>query len=108
MATNYNFPPNSRYYGIDTATFQTPDGEQIAYLERRFIPGPEQFSLLQFYTVKQGDRLDNISAAVMGDPQAFWRIADANRAMNPDKLTAKPGRALRITLPQGIPGTTNA
>jgi hypothetical protein len=105
---NYNFPPTSRYYGIDTATISAPNGDQIAYLRRRFVPGPEQFSLLQLYTVKQGDRLDNVAAAMMGDPQAFWRIADANRAMNPEKLTAIPNRTLRITLPQGVPGTTNA
>ncbi len=106
MAT-YNFPITSRYYGIDTATLTTPDGQQIAYLLRRFVPDPDRFSLLQLYTVKQGDRLDNVSAALMGDPLAFWRIADANRAMDPAALTTIPGSTLRITLPLGIPGTTN-
>jgi hypothetical protein len=108
MATTFNFPPNSRYYGIATTTYTLHDGTRIAYLERRFLPDPDQFSLLQLYTVKQGDRLDNVSNAMMGDPLAFWRIADANRAMDPDELTATPGSTLRITLPLGIPGTTNA
>jgi hypothetical protein len=103
----YNFTMSSRYYGFDTATFQGPDGRQVSYLRRRFVPDPSQFSLLQLYTVKQGDRLDNVAAALMGDPQAFWRIADANRAMDPAALTATPGQTLRITLPLGIPGTTN-
>lgn len=108
MATTYNLPPNSRYYGIATLTYTAPDGTQIAYLDRRYVPDPDQFSLLQLYTVAQGDRLDNVSNATMGDPLAFWRIADANRAMDPNKLTAVPGSTLRITLPLGIPGTTNA
>jgi hypothetical protein len=106
MAT-YNFPPTSRYYGIDTATLTTADGRQIAYLRRRFLPSPDQFALLQLYSVNQGDRLDTIAAQFMDDATAFWRIADANAAMRPEKLTETIGRVLRITLPQGIPGTPN-
>jgi hypothetical protein len=106
--TTYNFPPTSRYYGIETAIFRKPSGEQVAYLRRRFVPDPNDFALLRLYTVNEGDRLDNVASAVLGDPLAFWRIADANDAMNPVDLTATPGRAIRITLPQGIPGIANA
>jgi hypothetical protein len=105
---NYNFPPTSRYYGIDTATLTTPDGRQIAYLRRRFLPAPDLFALLLLHVVSEGERLDNIAAKYMDDPTAFWRIADANAAMRPEKLTETTGRVLRITLPQGIPGTPNA
>jgi hypothetical protein len=107
MAT-YNFPPTSRYYGIDTATLTTADGQTIAYLRRRFVPQPNRFALLQLHVVTKGERLDNITAKYMDDPQAFWRIADANAAMRPEELTETPGRSLRITLPEGIPGPTNA
>src|SRR5438128_1916011 len=105
---NYNFPPTSRYYGIDTATLTTSDGRQIAYLRRRFLPSPDLFSLLLLHVVSEGERLDNVAAKYMDDPTAFWRIADANAAMRPEKLTETTGRVLRITLPQGIPGTPNA
>ena len=44
----------------------------------------------------------------MGDPEAFWRIADANSALRPQDLTRTPGRRLRITLPEGIPGVPGA
>ena len=107
MAT-YNFPPTSRYYGIDTATLTAADGREIVYLRRRFLPPPDQFSLLLLHVVSEGERLDNIAGRYMDDPTAFWRIADANAAMRPDKLTETTGRTLRITLPQGIPGTPNA
>jgi hypothetical protein len=53
------------------------DGRPIAYLRRRFIPQPEQFSLLMEHTVVQGDRLDNVVAQYLGDPEQFWRVADA-------------------------------
>ncbi len=102
-----NFPATNRYYNFETATLETPDGRTIIFLKRRFVPPPENFSLLQEYVVTQGDRLDNITARFLGDPEQFWRICDANRAMRPDELTETIGRRLRITLPEGLPGTPN-
>lgn len=94
----------SRYYRTEQTDLETEDGQTIAYLRRRFVPQPETMSLMHAYTVVDGDRLDLIAARELGDPQLFWRIADANRAMRPDALTEEPGRSLRITLPEGIPG----
>ena len=105
--STFNFPPTSRYYGIDTKQLTTADGRVIVYLQRRFVPAPDRFALLVEHVVSQGERLDNIAAQYIGDPEAFWRIADANTAMQPEDLTATPGRSLRITLPEGIPGTPN-
>jgi hypothetical protein len=102
------FPPNSRYAGIDTGKLTTVDGKTIVYLRRRFVPPPERFALLQEYTVVEGDRLDNLAAKFVGDPELFWQICDANAAMRPEELTEIAGRTLRITLPEGIPGTPNA
>ena len=101
------FPPNSRYAGIDTGTLAKVNGKTIVYLRRRFVPAPERFALLQEYTVIEGDRLDNIAAKYVGDPERFWQICDANAAMRPEELTELVGRILRITLPEGIPGTQN-
>ena len=103
-----SFPPTSRYYGIETATFETEEGRTLIYIRRRFVPPPERFSLLQEHVVVQGDRLDNITARYLGDPEQFWRVCDANAAMRPDELTEEPGRRLRITLPEGLPGVPNA
>jgi hypothetical protein len=102
------FSPTSRYYNIETATLETPDGRTLIYIRRRFVPPPERFSLLQEHLVVQGDRLDNITARYLGDPEQFWRVCDANRAMRPEELTETIGRRLRITLPEGIPGVPNA
>lgn len=107
MAT-FNFPATSRYYGIETTTMKTASGATVAYLRRRFLPSPDRFALLQEHVVVDDERLDNITAKYMDDPEAFWRIADANAAMRPQELTETIGRRLRITLPEGVPGATNA
>jgi hypothetical protein len=106
MAT-FNFPPTSRYSGIATASM-TVNGQTVVYLTRRFLPSPDSFAQLQIHVVTSGERLDNIAAQYMNDPEAFWRIADANGAMRPEELTETIGRRLRITLPAGIPGPSNA
>jgi len=100
------FSPTSRYHGIDTATLETSDGKTVIYLRRRFVPAPERFALLQEHVVTQGERLDNITAHYLGDPEQFWRICDANGATRPEALE-EIGRRLRITLPEGIPGLPN-
>jgi hypothetical protein len=102
------FPPTSRYHGIETVQLQAIDGHTVVYLKRRLLPPPEHFALLQEHVVTEGERLDTITAQYVGDPEQFWQICDANRAMQPDELTATPGRRLRITLPEGIPGAPHA
>jgi nucleoid-associated protein YgaU len=99
-----SFPTTSRYHGIATARFETPAGRVVVYLRRRFVPPPERFALLQEHRVQQGDRLDNIAARYLGDPEQFWRLADANGVLRPDELTETVGSRIRVTLPEGIPG----
>ena len=106
--TTYNFPPTSRYYGIDVATLKSGDGRTVVYVRRRFLPLPERFALVQEHVVSEGERLGQIAANYLGDSEAFWRIADANAAMRPEALTEVVGRRIRITLPEGIPGTPHA
>ena len=104
--TGSRFPQNSRYLGIPTATSQRPDGRAIVYLRRRFLPSPERLSPLEVHVVAQGERLDVIAEQSLGDPELFWRLCDANRAMRPEELTERVGRVLRVTLPEGVEGVT--
>jgi hypothetical protein len=94
--------PNSRYYGLGTASYTQPDGTEVRYLQRRIIPQPDQFSTMRQYVVVQGDRIDSVANTQMGDPLLYWILCDANAASDPDALVAEPGRVLRITLPAGI------
>jgi hypothetical protein len=98
----------SRYFSLPTTTYETPAGETIVYLRRRFVPRPEALAPLEEHTVALGERLDTIAAARLGDPEQFWRICDANRALRPEELTETVGRRLRITLPAGVPGAPDA
>jgi hypothetical protein len=98
------FPSTSRYHGIPLSTLTLPDGTTVAYVQRRFVPAPERFVVLVEHRVQSGDRLDNLAARYLGDPQQFWRLCDANRAVRPDELIETPGRALLVTLPEGVPG----
>lgn len=102
------FSTPGRYHNVEMAEYETPAGKKIIYLRRRFLPLPDKFELLQEHIVTEGERLDHITAHYLGDPTQFWRICDANNAMRPEELTETVGRKLRITLPEGIPGTPNA
>ncbi|MEP7272299.1 MAG: LysM domain-containing protein [Acidobacteriota bacterium] len=103
-----NFPPNSRYHLTGTSYVTMPDGRTIVYLKRRFSPPPETLALLEEHVVTQGERIDNIAVERIGDPEQFWRICDANAALHPRDLTQEVGRRIRITLPEGIPGASDA
>jgi hypothetical protein len=97
--------PNSRYTGLGTLTWTAPDGTVIRYLQRRLIPQPETYSILRRVAVVQGDRIDNLANAHLGDPLLFWVLCDANAASDPDALAATPGRTIGIPLGAGAGGS---
>jgi hypothetical protein len=98
------FAPSSRYYGLPTAQITLPDGRTSVFVTRRFLPPPDNFSVLQNHTVVSGDRLDNLAASYLGDAEQSWRLCDANGAMLPQALVTNVGTTLKITLPEGVPG----
>src|SRR4030095_13712248 len=102
------FSLTSRYFNITVTTLEIADERKVVYVRRRFVPPPERFELLLEHVVTQDERLDNITAQYFADPEQFWRLCDANGAIRPTELTETIGRRLRITLPEGIPGTLNA
>jgi hypothetical protein len=94
------FDPTSRYYTLPTATYPTADGRRILYKTRRFLPQGASMPLLAEVVVRDNDRMDLITYRTLGDPLQFWRVCDANDALNPFDLTAEPGHTLRIPIPQ--------
>jgi hypothetical protein len=100
------FLPSSRYAGVEVVTRVEADGRTVAYLKRRFVPQPDRFALLREHVVHDGERLDQLSAAYLGDPEQFWRIADANGAIAPETMTDDAGAIVRITLPADVPAMT--
>ena len=88
------FDPSSRYQPIGDTVYEAPDGRRYVYKQRRFPPvaGPGVQGIVR---VSDGERLDTVAVRTLGDPLQFWRIADANAAMNPFDLVI-PGTVLDI------------
>jgi hypothetical protein len=101
------FSDSSRYFGIARLEYRTADGRTIVYVRRRFVPPADRFDLIEEHIVTEGERFDTIAAQHLGDPEQFWRLCDANGAMEPEELQ-EVGRRLRITMPEGIPGPRRA
>jgi hypothetical protein len=94
------FPVSSRYYGIAIAKLERPGQREIAHLRRRFLPPAAASATLAEHVVTEDERLDNITARYLADPELFWRLCDANNALDPAELTSALGRRLKIPLPQ--------
>lgn len=94
------FSETSRYAGLPTAELTGPDGRTVRYVRRRFLPQGPAMPLLAEVAPADGERLDLIAARELGDPEQYWRICDANNAMNPFDLLDTPGRRLRVPLPE--------
>lgn len=86
----------SRYEGLPEAELTTADGRVVRYKRVRFIPDTP--GVLP-HRVAQEERLDLIAYQAYRDPEQFWRICDANRALRPADLTAEPGRVLLLPIP---------
>lgn len=93
------FSSNSRYFDVETTTTVAADGREIVHLRRRFAPQPDALSTIGRHVVAEGERIDNVAAAEVGDATAWWQLADANGASDPEELVGQPGTVLRVTLP---------
>ena len=47
-------------------------------------------AVLGYYRRQTSDRLDQIAARFLGDATQFWQVCDANGAISPDALAARP------------------
>jgi len=77
------FFPGSRYQNQPTYQVTLRDGSVATAVA---LPLPAAAPLVGFHKRRQGDRLDLIANHYLGDPTAFWRVANANNAMVPDAL----------------------
>lgn len=82
----------SRYQNTPTVQVVLPDGQVVTALTARFVPStPAGF----YHTFNSAERLDLLAYRYYGNPEKFWRIADANTEMDPEDLE-EPGRQLLI------------
>ena len=91
------FDANSRYAAQPLATWVDSQGRVRVYVTLREVPPPvPPQSFDRRHEVTDHDRVDRIAWKEIGDPQQFWRLADANGALHPDELTANVGRRLLV------------
>lgn len=93
------FDPTSRYANLPTLTFVTA-GRTINYAPARILPQSSALTMLGSSAPQPGERLDLLASRTLGDPLLFWRIADANDAMDPEALIGD-GAPLNVPLPTG-------
>jgi len=98
------FEHTSRYHALPTASLTLADGRVVAYKRRRFLPRGADMTALTEVEVGEGDRLDQLAARAFGDPEQYWRVCDANDAMNPAELVSEPGRSLVVPAPRAEAG----
>ena len=92
---------NSRYATAPTAVLREADGTTVQYLQRRFIPQSDDIDqIAQVDPARAGMRIDVLAARLLGDPEQYWRLLDANDGMNPfDFIDETAGAPLRIPHP---------
>jgi hypothetical protein len=92
-----------RYDGLEVASTLIDDGaggeREVRYLRRRQPPEPSVVPPLALHRVVPDDRLDLLSVRHFGDPAAFWRICDANTALDPDALVARDAEGSVVVVP---------
>lgn len=97
------FEPGSRYFNVANKSIGTTDAagnpRTITYKQRRTLPAPGTGTTLVEHLLRQGERLDNITARYLADPTQFWQVCDADIVLQPEELTARPGRLIKIPLP---------
>jgi hypothetical protein len=93
------FSERSRYAGQPLRERQMPDGRRAVYVLARLTPPPEALQVGARVAVTDSDRLDGLAYRHLGEPTAWWMIADANRATHPDEVLAETGRNVAIPLP---------
>lgn len=83
----------SRYEHVETKEHVADDGRVIRFKALRHLPDTPG---LTGHVVDDGERIDHVAFQELGDPERFWRIADANVVVDPRDLVAEPGRVIDI------------
>ena len=88
------FSKASRYFEIPDSIWVGPDGREVAYKSRRFLPRGATHGAVT--AVAQSERLDLVAFRVLKQPEQFWRLCDANAAMSPFDLVEPSGQVIKL------------
>jgi hypothetical protein len=94
------FFKGSRYERVAEVELARADGRTVRYKQTRFIPPTPSHTE---HVVHDAERLDRLADQYLRDPQRFWLICDANRALWPPELLERTGEAIGIPLEEPRP-----
>ena len=77
------FDANSRYAGLTRYAVKDRRGRYVMVVP---TPDPPGDPLLGYYRRRQGERLDHLANAYLGDGARWWRICELGDVMLPDAL----------------------
>lgn len=86
------FLDSSRYARVPQEVVTTRDGRAVAALVLRRLPPTTGDP----YAVRDDDRLDVLAHGRFADGTHFWRIADANTALEARALVAQTGDVVAV------------
>lgn len=86
------FLDDSRYAGLPTDTVLDAEGRPVEVVRLR----PLDTRSGRSHQVRDRDRLDLLAHEKLGDGRAFWRIADANSALDARALVEDVGDTVQI------------
>ena len=89
------FARSSRYAPVPEAFHVDELGRERPYKLLRVVPA---VPAPRTHRVAERERLDLVANRYFGDPEAFWRLCDANLALRPAELE-EVGRRIGVPLP---------
>ena len=92
------FGKSSRYYTLPERTWTDPQGREFVYKSFRLVPPPRERSDA-FTSVGQSERLDLVAARTVGRGDLYWKLCDANLALDPFDVIKDGGSRLWVPEP---------
>lgn len=90
------FLRGSRYAAVPDLGGTDGWGREVRYKAIRLAPPA---AATEHAAPRPGDRPDHLAHRALLDPEAFWRLCDANDVPWPDDLVRDPRRRLRAPAP---------
>lgn len=94
-----DFALSSRYAGLVLRRRTAADGIVQTFLPRRIVPPPGRFTAFGQRRLSGSERIEDIASEAYGDPELYWRIADALPLEDPADLLGQEGRRIPLPLP---------
>jgi hypothetical protein len=87
------YDPNSRYLGVPS--YQALDHRGRVVTVTAPAPGLDQ-PIAGWHVRRQGQRADHLAAQYLDDAAGFWRLAEANEAMQAEWLSEQAQIAIPV------------